>query len=415
MIAETAGGKIRGIASGPVTAFRGIPFARAARFAPPEPASPWPGVLVAERPGPAAPQSPSRLAAVLGSHESPQSEDCLTLNVWTPPGRGHPVLVFLHGGGFTTGSGGLPWYDGAELAARGDIVVVTANYRLGALGFLRLPGVSPGNLGLLDQVAALEWVRDNIAGFGGDPGAVTVAGQSAGALSILALLAGGRGGELFHRAILQSTPAGMDPQTPAEAEHIGALLLRELSIDAGDAVRLAGIPVTELLAAQTAVVRRYTGPRTPVPPFRLVAAAEWGGPDPIAAVGTSADSTALMIGTTRNEAAAFDPGDPGAARTVTERIFAAPMRRLALLCGGRGRMPWMYRFDWAPPGGPFGACHCIELPFLFGNSAAWRNAPMLAGRHPAGLTDRVGRAWSGFVRDGDPGWARGTTHLFDES
>lgn len=412
MIVDTTGGKVRGTRSGPVTAFRGIPYARAARFAPPATVSPRAGVLDAVRPGPAAPQLPSRLAAVMGDVEVAQAEDCLTLNVWTPPGGGsRAVLVFLHGGGFVSGSGGLPWYDGAELAARGDIVVVTVNYRLGALGFLYLPGVSPGNLGLLDQLAALRWVHDNIEGFGGDPGAVTVAGQSAGALSILTLLAGERANGLFRRAALQSTPAGMNALTTGEAECIGALILEELAIAPRDAGRLADVPVTALLTAQSTVMRRTADPAEPVPPFRLVADGDLVSADPITAVGMNGGEVELMIGTTRDEAAAFAPGEPALVRAVTERLFAGPARRLALLLARRNA-PWVYRFDWSPPGSPFGACHCLELPFLFGNSAAWQHAPMLSGRHPARLTDRVTGAWARFVREGAPGWARGTTHLF---
>ncbi|MGW5752243.1 carboxylesterase/lipase family protein [Nocardia rhamnosiphila] len=415
MIVDTTGGKIRGTGSGPVTAFRGIPYARASRFAPPATVFPRAGVFDAVRPGPAAPQLPSRLAAVMGDIEVAQSEDCLTLNVWTPPGGGsRAVLVFLHGGGFVSGSGGLPWYDGTELAARENIVVVTVNYRLGVLGFLYLPGVSPGNLGLLDQLAALRWVHDNIEGFGGDPGAVTVAGQSAGALSILTLLAGGHVHGLFRRAVMQSTPAGMNPLTTDEAESVGALVLEELATAPRDAGRLADVPVAALLAAQSAVMRRTADPAEPVPPFRLIADDALVSADPITAVGMKCGEVELMIGTTRDEAAAFAPGDPALVRAVTERLFAGPARRLALLLAGRNA-PWLYRFDWSPPGSPFGACHCLELPFVFGNSAAWRQAPMLGGRHPARLTERVMGAWAGFAREGTPGWARGTTHLLGAS
>ncbi|MFE3445932.1 carboxylesterase/lipase family protein [Nocardia sp. NPDC059180] len=415
MIVDTHSGKVRGTEVGAVTAFRGIPYARAARFEDPEAVIPWVGVLDAECNGPAAPQTRSRLSAVMGEFDISQSEDCLSVNVWAPSGSGLPVLVFLHGGGFISGAGDLPWYDGAELAARGNIVVVTANYRLGALGFLRLDGVSPGNLGLLDQLAALRWVRDNIAGFGGDPSGVTVAGQSAGALSILAALSSHRADGLFRRAILQSAPAGMDPQTPAAAERVGAALLDELGIEPGAASSLIDVPVSDLLAAQTAVMRRTTGPMNPVPPFHLVADGDLVPSDPVGVVGMTCREVDLTVGTTRDEAAAFAPGEPDVIRAVTERMFAAPARRLALLLGTGERAPWLYRFDWSPTDSPFGACHCIELPFVFGNPAAWRDAPMLGGQYPDRLAARVMRAWIGFIRGGAPGWARGTTHLFDES
>jgi para-nitrobenzyl esterase len=446
MIAETAAGRVRGVPAGPVTAFRGIPNALADRYAPPQPVPPRPGVRDAAAPGPAAPQHPSRLERVMGAFRTPQAEQCLYLNVWAPPGEGRPVLVFVHGGGFMSGSGGLDWYDGAELAASGDMVVVTLNYRLGALGFLRLPGVSDGNLGLLDQLAALHWIRDNIAAFGGDPGNVTVSGQSAGAQSILALLSGGRARGLFRRAILQSASAGMLPAPPDEAERTGRLLLDELGIDPGRAARLGRVPVAGLLAAQGAVARRTAVPLSAVPPFQLVADGDLVAADPVREVGVrGADGTALLMGTTRDEAAAFFArndqvaalapedlagiaadwfGDPGRAapdgRTTariaidmaTDQLFREPMLGLARSLADAGAAPWLYRFDWHPPRSAYGACHCIELPFTLGTAAAWRDAPMLDGAAPADLVRRVRGAWSGFVRRGDPGWPVGTTHQF---
>ncbi|GAA3930768.1 carboxylesterase family protein [Actinomadura viridis] len=446
MIVETAAGRVRGVPDGPLTAFRGIPYASAVRFTAPEPVRPWPGVRDAAVPGPAAPQPPSRLERVMGGFQIPQSEECLTLNVWAPPGEGHPVLVFVHGGGFTSGSGGLDWYSGAELAAQGDLVVVTLNYRLGVLGFLRLPGVSEGNLGLLDQLAALRWIRDNISAFGGDPGNVTVAGQSAGAQSILALLSGEHARGLFGRAILQSTPAGMLPAPPAEAERTGLLLLDELGIEPGRAARLADVPAADLLAAQGAVARRTAVPLSAVPPFQLVADGDLVAADPVAEVGRrAADGVRLLMGTTRDEAAAFHAlddrvaalgpdelariaarwfGDSGRAapngRTTTriavdmatEQMFREPAIRLARSLIDNGAAPWLYQFDWHPPHSPYGACHCIELPFVLGTAAAWRDAPMLDGAPPAGLVREVRRSWTGFVRQGDPGWEVGTTYHF---
>ncbi|GAA1553394.1 carboxylesterase family protein [Actinomadura kijaniata] len=416
MIAEISTGRVRGVARPDgVTAFLGVPYADAERFAAPRPVRPWSGVRDAVAPGPAAPQRPSRLERVMGGFEVPQDERCLSLNVWTPAGGGpaRPVLVFLHGGGFTSGSGGLGWYDGAEFAARGDVVVVTVNYRLGVLGFLRLPAVSPGNLGLLDQLTALRWIRDHIAAFGGDPANVTVAGQSAGAQSILALLSRGRARGLFRRAILQSTPAGMLPDSPADAERTGHILLDELGIEPGEAARLRVAPADALVSALGAVARRTAVPLNPAPPFQLVADDDLVAPDPVAAVGApTADGVDVLMGTTRDEAAAFFPGDDRAVETVTGQMFLRPSLRLARLLTGHGNAPWSYRFDWHPRNGPFGACHCIELPFILGSADAWRDAPMLADERPRTLVDETRRAWTGFVRDGDPGWARGTTRHF---
>ncbi|WP_219462085.1 carboxylesterase family protein [Nonomuraea rhizosphaerae] len=290
MITETPSGRVRGRVRGAVVAYLGIPYATAARFEPPQRVRTWPGVRDALVPGPAAPQGPSRLERVtgLGRRRLAQSEDCLSLNVWTPVEPSsvpRPVLVFFHGGGYGTGSGGLEWYDGAALAERGDLVVVTANYRLGALGFLYVPGVSDGNLGLLDSLAALRWVRRGIASFGGDPGAVTVAGQSAGANSILALLSGPRARGLFRHAILQSLPGGMLPQRPEEAGRVGRLFMDVLGLPAEEpgpqenapsgphlapCVELREADPSVLLQASRELARRTSRPLDAVPPFQLV-------------------------------------------------------------------------------------------------------------------------------------------------
>jgi para-nitrobenzyl esterase len=384
-------GGLRGRREDGVTAYLGVPYAAPpvgpARFRPPEPPPSWRGVRDATRVGPAAPQPPSRLAAVMGNRVVEQDEDCLTLNVWTPEGPQRPVLVFLHGGGFLSGSGGLDWYDGAELARRGGIVVVTVNYRLGALGFLSL---DEANLGVRDQIQALRWVRDTIDAFGGDPAAVTVAGQSAGAISILAMLSGTAADGLFHRAVLQSTPAGMRPQTVTEA---AARTAEFLDVLGGGDPRARS--VVDILAAQQEVVRRNAAALGPEPPFQLVADGDTVGDDLIAAAG----GVPILVGITRDEAGAFHSGgDRGA--ELTESMF----RRPAELIARQGNPAWGYQFDWCPAGSPFGACHCIELPFVFGNPSAWRDAPMLAGGVPEKLVDTVQTAWISFVRDGNPGW-----------
>jgi para-nitrobenzyl esterase len=388
-------GELRGRRQAGVLAFLGVPYAAPpvgpARFRPPQPPQPWHGVRDATRVGPAAPQRRSRLAHVMGERVVEQSEDCLTLNVWTPEpgGSRRPVLVFLHGGGFLTGSGGLDWYDGAELARRGGLVVVTVNYRLGALGFLYL---DEGNLGLRDQIQALRWVRENIAAFGGDPDAVTAAGQSGGAISILAMLSGSAARGLFHRAILQSTPAGMPPMTVEQAEARAAEFRSVLAGDPRDR------PVADLLDAQQEILRRHPGP---IPPYQLVADGVTVVDDLIAATG-AADGVPILIGTTRDEAGSFHRD-----AAMTESMFRAPAIRLAEVLARHGNPAWMYRFDWSAPGSPFGACHCIELPFVLGNLPAWRDAPMLADAGPGTLAALVGAvqpSWIAFARDGYPGW-----------
>lgn len=368
-------------------------FATAARFGPPRPTPP--GDTGPER---AAPQPPSRLEQVTGRARMPQDEDCLFLNVWAPAGAAClPVLVFLHGGGYSAGSGGLPWYDGKLLAERGGMVVVTVNYRLGALGFAYLAeladGLGAGNFGLLDQLAALRWVHDNIAGFGGDPDRVTVVGQSAGAYSTVALLSGGSARGLFRQAILQSLPAGMLPRRPAEATRTSLMLLDSLGLS--DAADLREVPVSAILTAQLEVARRAA--LGVVPPFHLVADGDLVAQDPLRTVGErGADGVRLMLTFTAEEARAFTPDS----NAETERFFLGPGRVFAELLAKHGNQPVWYEFGWAPAASPFGACHCIELPFVFGTLDAWRGAPMLAGATSdelARLVDDVQTRWISFV------------------
>ncbi len=231
-LAHTSLGAIRGNEHEGTAVFKGIRYATASRFCTPEATGPWEGELDATRYGAQCHQLPGTLERLLGSGSLPFDEDCLFLNVFTPsagPGD-RPVLVWIHGGAFNTGSGAMPWYHGSNLVRRGDVVVVTINYRLGALGFLDLPdGVVAGpqpsrNAGLLDQLAALRWVQEHIAAFGGDPGNVTIFGESAGGASVVALLAAPGGG----RAVLESP--GDEPVDPPAA-HSGR------SIGGGSALR----------------------------------------------------------------------------------------------------------------------------------------------------------------------------------
>ena len=214
-VTETATGRLQGvIVEGSIKAFRGVPFARppvgALRFAPPQPAEPWSGIRSADTFGPVSLQGTIGLG-FMGAGAQTQGEDCLYLNVWTPDlGGRRPVMVWVHGGAFLLGAGSEPLYDGSQLASRGDVVVVTVNYRLGALGYLAHPALRDdatgacGNWGLLDQIAAIEWVRDNAEAFGGDPSQITVFGESAGSMSVTTIMAAPRARGLFRRAIAQS-------------------------------------------------------------------------------------------------------------------------------------------------------------------------------------------------------------------
>ena len=269
---------------------------------------------------------------MVGEFPGEQGEDCLTLNVWTPELVGaRPVLVWLHGGAFLRGSGASTLYHGFRLATRGDVVLVTINYRLGVLGFLAHPeladpdaGGAIGNWGLLDQVAALRWVRDNIAAFGGDPQNVTIFGQSAGGMSVAALLAVPAAQGLFHRAIVQSGP----PRAmPAErAEEMAAKLLGELGV--GAVADLRRVPVTALLKAEASLYAQR--PRTPLTLTPVVDGAVLQA-DPLKAIadGAAAD-VPLLIGTNRDEFKLFmrppprqQPPDEEALRRRIERIFRA--------------------------------------------------------------------------------------------
>jgi para-nitrobenzyl esterase len=393
MIVETTSGSVRGFRRDPVSTFRGIPYAEQTRFAAAKPHHGWTGVRDALDPGPAAPQPPTRLARAVGPMRLPgQSEDCLTLTIDTPGVRdARPVLVWVHGGGFFTGSGAQDWYDGARLAARGNLVVVTLNYRLGALGFLRLPGVAEGNLGLSDQVLALRWVRDNIAAFGGDPDRVTLAGQSAGAYSALALSSASAARGLFQRMALQSTPTGMPPQSPDEAAEIG-----ERFRHATGNQDLLTLPAEGILAAQQEIARRQAGPLAIAPPFQLVADDDLVAHD---LLGTASKIPAL-VSWTRHEINAFADPETVPQEEIdqaTERLFAQGSRRLAKDLGAAA-----YRFDWHPAGNPLGACHCIDTPFVFGNLDAWKEAPMLDGATETGaLADAVQRTWIAFAHGDD--------------
>jgi len=373
MIVETTTGRIRG-ANG---TFRGIPYATAKRFETPQPPKPWTGVRDALEAGPAAPQPPSRLEHALGPMPLPQSEDCLSLNVFTPSTAGsRPVLVWIHGGGFSSGSGGQVWYTGTRLARDADAVVVTLNYRLGALGFAALDGVPP-NLGLRDQLAALEWVRDNIAAFGGNPAEITLGGQSAGAQSTLALWSSPRTRGLIKRIALQSAPLGMRPATREEASR-AARALHDL--------RTA--PAEQLLAAQVSVPGK---PGSIEPPFQLVADDDLVAHDLIDA----APEGPALISWTREELRAFVPDAPPETIDAANGFFTSD--RLVKKLGA-----FTYRFDWQAPGNRFGACHCLDIPFLFGTHDVW-DAPMLEGA-PKGLENETGlrEVWAAFLHGERP-------------
>ena len=419
-------GVLRGRRRGDVVEFLGIRYATAARFAPPCEPEPWTGVRDAVERGPTAPQLPARVAAVTGpspDHGTPQDEDCLRVDVRAPAaaladGVPRPVLVWLHGGAYVIGSAATSWYDTARLVTEGDIVTVNVGYRLGVLGWLAAPGVSDGNLGLLDQIAALRWVRDRIAAFGGDADQVTVMGQSAGAHSIACLMTVPEARPLFRRAILQSGQLGLGLSSPQRAARVAGYVSEGL-----EGADPATAEVEDLLAAQRHAMIRAAGPggldSSPafapvdgVPP--LSAGVAWGE-----AASAGHD---VLVGSTADEAETFVRISPAlwrlkrlpvlgrltsaGAALATRRVFGAPAERFADDAARSGARTFSYRFAWRAPASGLGACHCIELPFLFGARDAWEDAPMLRGAdwdadvEPLGAVMRA--AWLRFVRTGNP-------------
>lgn len=453
-IVRTKAGSLRGAREDGLLVFRGVPYASppvgALRFAPPQPMPAWTDTRDARADGPIAPQGRSRLAHIMGDFERPQSEDCLTLNVWTPAADAgkRPVVLWIHGGAYSSGAGSLPWYSGASFARNGDMVAVSINYRLGALGFLYLPGVSDGNLGLQDQVLALRWVRDNIAAFGGDPDNVTVIGQSAGAGSIALHMTMPSAQGLFRRAVMQSAPFGRITRRAAEARRIGGRLLDVLGLKPDEAARLKTMPVDKILAAQGEVARQEKKFADAAAPFFPVIDGSVlpGDVAPALKAGAGQDVD-LMIGTTREEMAAFYSIDkdvqnasPEAVMGVFDRLFGGQakachedIRRLRASSRGdavlgelysdqvfrmgslrfaewreaQGRPAYVFQFDWQSPAG-FESCHCLEIPFMFDNFANWPDSPMLRGARPdetAALARAMHRAWIAFARTGDPNHA----------
>ena len=449
---------------------RGIPYAQppvgALRWATPRRESAWSGTRDARRFGPAPPQRPGFLMRILGGEALERAEDCLTLNVWTPglDDARRPVLVWLHGGGFTSGAGSMPVYDGSALSARGDLVVVTVNYRLGALGFLALPELASSdagaNFGLLDQIAALEWVREHAESFGGDPDSVTVFGESAGAMCIGALLGAPRARGLFRRAALQSG-ACHNVSSPDQGLLVADQFRDGLARSGADRIPLRELSVEQILDAQGHAVdagwRSIVGLAfQPIldgavisrAPLDAVAAGE--ARDVSLLVGTNRDEWSLYTLTdarlrqldedglarrvarnlpphdgdpdvlARRLAAAYrearaarrpeqPPGSPAELWTAfqTDRAFRMPAIRLAERQAACQPGTYAYLFTWPSPAfdGTLGACHGIEVPFVFGTTGLESVVPLVgSGPEAVRLSERIQDAWIAFARTGDPGW-----------
>ncbi|MVW71843.1 carboxylesterase family protein [Bordetella sp. 15P40C-2] len=426
-------GTVRGIRESRVLSFHGVPYGEAPvgplRFAAPRPAR-WSGECDATRAAPVAPQLPSRLRDAMGDFDARQDEDCLRLSIWVPadgaiqqsqvrrggspvaapsdvagsPAKPHrrPVLIWLHGGAWQSG-GILPWYDGARLAAEGDMVVVAVSYRLAALGWLPLPDATP-NAGLLDQELAIGWVIEHIAAFGGDPEAITVMGQSAGATSICAMLTRQ---PRFSRAILQSGSLGRGWRSAEQGARLAHAYLGACGVNTTQ--EAAALPVETLLAAQQHpdVLKALQAEGSGRSLFAPVLDGDILTTDMQNALAAAVGRADVLVSYTRDEMAAF-PGqgvNPQSA-ALGNAIFDQPARQWAADAIKAGRQAWLARFDVAPTQ-RFGACHCIELPFVFGTLDAFPDAPMLHGLKAVSaesLSQRTRKAWIAFVHGESPGW-----------
>jgi para-nitrobenzyl esterase len=463
----TEHGPVRGMATAGVLAFLGIPYAAPPvgelRFCPPAPprARAEPRDCTAHGPTAPQPRAEGPVSELL-PHVYLAGDDYLNLNVWTADVQGsRPVMVFIHGGAFTSGSNSIPTYDGARFA-RDGVVLVTINYRLGADGFLWFGEGTP-NLGLLDQIAALEWVPDNISAFGGDPDNVTVFGESAGAMSVCTLLAMPAASGLFRRAIAQSGAASCVLSAPT-AGRLGRSLCELLGVEASREA-VAAVPLADLLSAQVQLALDVAGEADPlrwgedaarnIMPFEPVVDGRVLPLAPEAAVAAGASANVdLLIGTNADEgnlffvptgttvqadeavlarvaqARCYPPSVVSAYRAarpaatpgelvsalMTGEFYRAPALELALAHPGT----YVYEFAWKSPAfdGRMGACHALELPFVFDTLDDPGYAAVLGENPPQSVADAVHRAWIAFATTGDPGWPRydalnGTAMRFD--
>ncbi|MCP4006523.1 MAG: carboxylesterase/lipase family protein [bacterium] len=466
---ETSYGRLRGSETRGIRVFRGIRFARppsgSLRFLPPHAPESWTGVRDARVFGEAAPQFSLPVFAWVSAAGSVPGDDCLRLNIWTPQldGAKRPVMVWIHGGGYLVGAGSAPIYDGEDLARRGDVVVVTLNHRLGAIGYGQLGTLLDGemsestNLGVRDQIAALEWVNQNIERFGGDPGNVMLFGQSAGAMSVATLLGAPAARPLFQRAILQSGAADhvLDRD---EAREVARFVISELGGPAPTADALGRIPLAKIMTAQRRAMARFSNLRR-VMTFLPAVDGDVIPEQPIDAIRRGAAShIPIITGVTLDEWNLFrlidegllpmseaqlidrfaetlegEPHAPGPGRAVKEfrralagrgaarspssvwrayqssRVFHQPATRLAEAQTQAGGSVYSYLFTWRPQAlrRTVGSCHALEIPFVFGSTQHPFVRPVTGFSASAGrLSRRMQHAWIEFARVGIPGHER---------
>jgi len=487
-VVKTTSGDVQGLQHDGVQVLKGIrygaPPVGALRFMPPAKPKPWKGVADATEFGAPAMQmappistSPAtdfgrQLATIYPTPAEIkiQNEDCLFLNVWTPAlgsGTRRPVMVWLHGGGFAYGSGAWPIYDGANLAKKGDVVVVTVNHRLNVFGYLDLGQLGndayakSGNAGMLDLVAALEWVRDNIEAFGGDPGNVTIMGESGGGAKVSTLLAMPAAKGLFHRAVIQSGP-GLKGAPKDAATRAAKGVLDELQVNAADTKALQGIPAEDILAAAfAAAAKAGGGPMGGMMRLSPVVDGVVLPSDPFTPVAPAISAgVPILIGSNKDEMTLFTAGEPWFGRLtdaqLVERAKAiagskaepliAAFRKLhpdysptyllvqvltaQAMFGGsitlaerkaaqKAAPVYMYYLVWETPvaNGLFKSPHTLDIPFMFDNVDKAR-VLVGPGLQPEALARQMSDAWLAFARTGNPNWppytpGRRATMLFD--
>ena len=460
-IAETESGTVAGYQENGVYIYKGIPYAKAERFMPPQPVAKWEGIRSSRAYGPTCPQGKragwyhDESAFAFDWNDGFPDEDCLRVNIWTPglkDGKKRPVMVWLHGGGYAAGSGQeLPSYDGSNLAKNGDVVVVTLNHRLNALGFLDLSAfgdkyAKSGNAGLLDLVAALQWVNKNIASFGGDAQNVTIFGQSGGGGKVSTLLATPSAKGLFHKAIIQSGSM-LRTMEATYSRRIGTAVVEELGLKPSQLDQLQTIPYEKLLAAGETAIKKVKeqaekegissfifgwaptvdGDVLPAQPFDPQAPAQ-------------SKDIPVMIGTTLHEftmstyvpayrtitkekaveilkqkygektndfLAAFEKAypyyEPKDLLDVDVIFRPGAVEQARLKAAQQGAPVYMYLFTWESPvmNGSLRSTHCMEIPFVFDNVT--RHASMTGGIGKAPiLAQKMSSAWINFARTGNP-------------
>jgi len=439
-------GIVEGYSEKDLYIFKGIPYAEPPigdlRFCPPIPKIPWDDVFNAKSFGPCAFQGYTHLEEFLGKHE-PESEDCLSLNIWTPgvDDAKRPVMFWIHGGSFIMGGSNSPVYDGGNLAHRGNMVIVTINYRLGAFGYLYVPSVM-ANVGSLDQILALKWVHDNIALFGGDPNNITIFGESAGGYSAVTLAAMPAAQGLFHRIIAQSAPI-IDPRVDKKPTKT---LMRSLGLKTGDIDALRDISPEKIIEVQNEITKNeilafrplIDGNTLPVHPLQefkkgtykhidlmignnLDEAKLYTSLDPtiskindekfiigyLATIRFNTDKAKSILSTYKNARegkASNEPKDLLDA-ILTDVIFRIPTIRLLEAQSIHQTNAYNYLFAWQTPflDGKLGACHALEIPFVF-NSLEDPTMKEFVGRRPnlEPLCEKIMDAWISFAHTGNP-------------